>query len=229
MAATPPPGRPEQASAIVVCSEPGCRPGPGQWGGAGGGHPQRLPLVSRPVGKVPVGSPPTVLFQGLLSYPPNIDAARWLAGEVGPRCGPSVPGVAVRLVGEHGPELWTWTTRRASSVVGRVPDMTAELARADLVAVPIRYGSGTRVKIIEAFAHRVPVVSTTVGAEGIGAADGVHLLMGDDPGAWPGPVPDCCRIPSSGTGSRRRPTPSSSETSVHRCHRGAHRRAWRGR
>jgi glycosyltransferase involved in cell wall biosynthesis len=67
-------------------------------------------------------------------------------------------------------------------VVGRVPDITSELARADLVAVPLRYGSGTRVKIIEAFAHRIPVVSTSLGAEGLGTADGVHLLIGDDPG-----------------------------------------------
>ena len=47
--------------------------------------------------------------------------------------------------------------------------------------MPIRFGSGTRVKIIEAFAHRVPVVSTTLGAEGLGAVDGEHLLIGDDP------------------------------------------------
>jgi glycosyltransferase involved in cell wall biosynthesis len=45
--------------------------------------------------------------------------------------------------------------------------------------VPVRYGSGTRVKILEAFSHRIPVVSTTMGAEGIGAVDGVHLLIGD--------------------------------------------------
>jgi glycosyltransferase involved in cell wall biosynthesis len=58
--------------------------------------------------------------------------------------------------------------------------MAAELARADLVVVPVRYGSGTRVKILEAFANRIPVVSTSVGAEGIGGVDGVHLLIGDD-------------------------------------------------
>ena len=69
--------------------------------------------------------------------------------------------------------------------------MDAELARADLVAVPVRYGSGTRVKILEAFAHRVPVVSTTVGAEGIGGVDGVHLLLGDDAPALAGA---CARL-----------------------------------
>ena len=65
------------------------------------------------------------------------------------------------------------------TVVGRVASMVPELARADLVAVPIRYGSGTRVKILEAFAHRLPVVSTTLGAEGLGLQGDRHLLIAD--------------------------------------------------
>ena len=52
-----------------------------------------------------VGTPPTLLFQGLLRYPPNIDAARWLAGEVGPALRAQVPDVEIRLVGDHPPEL----------------------------------------------------------------------------------------------------------------------------
>ena len=83
-------------------------------------------------------------------------------------------------MGEHGPELEDLHDPPRVSVVGRVPDMAAELAGVDLVVVPVRYGSGTRVKILEAFAQRIPVVSTSVGAEGIGAVDGVHLLVGDD-------------------------------------------------
>jgi glycosyltransferase involved in cell wall biosynthesis len=56
-----------------------------------------------------------------------------------------------------------------------------ELARASVAVVPIRYGSGTRIKILESFAHRVPVVSTTLGAEGLDVEDNVHLLLADDP------------------------------------------------
>jgi glycosyltransferase involved in cell wall biosynthesis len=67
------------------------------------------------------------------------------------------------------------------TVVGQVPEIEDELARADLVVVPLRFGSGTRLKVLEAFAHRVPVVSTTLGAEGLGAEDGVHLLLADRP------------------------------------------------
>jgi len=67
------------------------------------------------------------------------------------------------------------------TVVGEVPSMDEELARASVAVVPVRYGSGTRVKILESFAHRVPVVSTTLGAEGLDVEDGVHLLLADDP------------------------------------------------
>jgi glycosyltransferase involved in cell wall biosynthesis len=62
--------------------------------------------------------------------------------------------------------------------------MEEELARATVAVVPVRYGSGTRVKILESFAHRVPVVSTTLGAEGLDVEDGVHLLIADDPEAF---------------------------------------------
>jgi glycosyltransferase involved in cell wall biosynthesis len=65
--------------------------------------------------------------------------------------------------------------------VGQVPSMEEELARATVVAVPVRYGSGTRVKILESFAHRVPVVSSSLGAEGLDVEDGVHVLLADDP------------------------------------------------
>ena len=62
--------------------------------------------------------------------------------------------------------------------------MATELGGADMAVIPIRFGSGTRIKIIEAFAHRVPVVSTTIGAEGLDALDGVHLLLADEPEAF---------------------------------------------
>ena len=65
------------------------------------------------------------------------------------------------------------------TLVGHVPDMATELALADLVVVPLRFGSGTRLKVLEAFAQRVPVVSTTLGAEGLGVVDGQHLLTAD--------------------------------------------------
>jgi glycosyltransferase involved in cell wall biosynthesis len=169
-----------EASAVVVCSDLDAERARASGVVRVAVVPNGYRSVDHPLGRLPVGAPPTVLFQGLLRYPPNIEAARWLAHDVAPRLRTTVPDLAVRLVGEHGPELMDLDDRPRVSVVGRVPEMTTELARADVVVVPVRFGSGTRVKILEAFAHRIPVVSTTVGAEGIGAVDGVHLLVGDD-------------------------------------------------
>jgi glycosyltransferase involved in cell wall biosynthesis len=129
---------------------------------------------------VAVGSFPTVLFHGTLRYPPNADAARFLAREVGPRLRTLIEDVRIRLVGITSPALNRLHDPPRLIVVDHVPDISTELARADVVVVPVRFGSGTRVKILEAFSHRIPVVSTTIGAEGLGARDGVHLLIADD-------------------------------------------------
>lgn len=133
----------------------------------------------RPLGRLEVNAPPTLLFQGVLHYGPNADAARWLVDSIGPRLRHLVPDAEIRLVGAPNPPIRRLADPPRVHVVGWVPEMAPELARADVVVVPLRYGSGTRVKALEAFAHRIPVVSTTLGAEGLGAIDGRHLLLAD--------------------------------------------------
>jgi glycosyltransferase involved in cell wall biosynthesis len=169
----------ERVSAVAVCSE--LDAGRARANGVTGVAvvPNGYPAVEQPVGRSAVGEPPTLLFQGLLRYPPNIAAARFLADEIAPVLRALVPDASVRLVGDHHDDLSALDDPPRVSVVGRVPDITTELARADVVIVPLLSGSGTRVKILEAFAHRIPVVSTTLGAEGLGVRDGVHLLIAD--------------------------------------------------
>ena len=135
------------------------------------------------LGKTEVGESPTVMFQGTLRYPPNADAARFLESDIAPRLAELLAErpLRVRLVGITPESLATEVANPPLvTVVGPVPDMADELARADLVVVPLRFGSGTRIKILEAFAHRIPVVSTSFGAEGLDLKDGVHLLIADD-------------------------------------------------
>jgi glycosyltransferase involved in cell wall biosynthesis len=141
----------------------------------------RAPTTPR--GHLEPGTVPTVLLQGTLRYPPNADAARFLSTEIAPLLRARVPAVQIRLAGTppvhpfgFDPEIVT--------VVGRVDDMGDELAKADLVAVPLRFGSGTRIKILEAFAHRVPVVTTSLGAEGLELRDGIHVLIADGAGEF---------------------------------------------
>ncbi len=145
--------------------------------------PNGYRLVAEPLGKVAVGSPPTILFQGTLRYPPNADAARYLIEDVQPAIARVLPDTVVRLVGVATPAIAALGDRPGVTVVGQVPDIDTELARADVVLVPIRFGSGTRLKILEAFAHRIPVVSTSLGAEGLDAVDEHHLLIADTPNA----------------------------------------------
>ena len=143
--------------------------------------PNGYPLPDRPAGRSTVSSPPVVVFQGTLRYPPNADAARYLVEEIGPRLRSLVPDAQIRLVGVAPPALAGLNDPPSVTLTGQVPDMADELSLADIVVIPLRYGSGTRVKILEAFAHRVPVVSTTVGAEGLEVRPGTHLLVADDP------------------------------------------------
>jgi glycosyltransferase involved in cell wall biosynthesis len=143
--------------------------------------PNTYPRPRCPAGDPAAERPPVVLLQGSLGYPPNIDAAHWLATAIAPRIRSQIPGLEVRLVGRPATSIEKLHAPGVVTVVGEVPSMSSELARASVAVVPIRYGGGTRVKILESFAHRVPVVSTTLGAEGLDVEDGVHLLLADDP------------------------------------------------
>ena len=146
--------------------------------------PNTYPRPQSPIGDPAAEKPPVLLFQGNLGYPPNIDAAQWLATEIAPLIRASEPATELRLVGRPGANVSQLHRPGVLTVVGEVPTMDNELARAVVAVVPIRYGSGTRIKILESFAHRIPVVSTTLGAEGLEVEDDVHLLLADEPAAF---------------------------------------------
>jgi glycosyltransferase involved in cell wall biosynthesis len=134
-----------------------------------------------PAGRSIVGDPPTLSLVGTLHYPPNADAARFMVCRILPEIHRMVPRAQLRLVGRPDPGTAGLADVPGVVATGRVDDVTTELARADVIVVPIRYGSGTRIKILEGFAHRIPVVSTTIGAEGLDVAHGSQLLIADDP------------------------------------------------
>ena len=135
----------------------------------------------RSLGRQEMAASPTILFQGSLHYGPNIDAVDWLIDDVAPYLWEQLPGAQIRLVGTTSPGVVDRHRPPSVVIAGRVPDIGPELARADIAVVPLRIGSGTRLKILESFAHRIPVVSTTVGADGLDVEDGVHLLLADRP------------------------------------------------
>jgi glycosyltransferase involved in cell wall biosynthesis len=127
----------------------------------------------------------TCLFLGRYTYTPNIDAAAFLLGEIWPRIRSAVPDARLLIVGER-PEAIPRPDALASGVefLGFVPDLDRLYARAQVVCAPIRSGSGTRIKIIEAAAYGKPVVATHLGAEGLAFRDGSELLLRDEPAAF---------------------------------------------
>lgn len=143
--------------------------------------PNSYPAPAQAAGRTAVGSPPVCLLVGQLGYGPNTDGAEFFAREVLPRLRRRHPDVRLRLVGRVNDRIEALASLPGVEVAGFVPDVEVELARADLAVVPLRFGSGTRVKILEAFAHGIPVVSTAAGAEGLDVVPGRDLLLADDP------------------------------------------------
>lgn len=130
-------------------------------------------------------NPPTVVFTGVMGYPPNADAAAHFIRDVMPLLRPMVPGVRFLAVGKDPPESLIQLGREHAdvTVTGSVPDVRAHVWGSSVFAVPIRMGAGTRLKILEAFAMGIPAVSTSLGAEGIEYRDGSDILIADDPAA----------------------------------------------
>lgn len=178
-----------QADTLIVCSELDRS----RLGAAGNVSvvPNGYPRPARRL-PPPADGPPTVVFVATYFYAPNVDAATFAATEVLPELRRRVPGARLRLVGRGGYEaLGALAGLDGVDVVGAVPDPAAELARAHAVLAPIRYGGGTRIKILEAFAYGVPVVSTPLGCEGLDVEPGVHLVVGDDAAGLAG---GCARV-----------------------------------
>jgi glycosyltransferase involved in cell wall biosynthesis len=126
----------------------------------------------------------TLLFVGALGYPPNADAVRWFVHEVLGHVRLAAPHVVLRVVGGGEAALDGLRGIDGVEILGRVDDLQAELDAATVAVVPIRSGSGTRLKVLEALANRLPIVATHLGAEGIDVVDGVHLLLADDAPAF---------------------------------------------
>lgn len=122
-----------------------------------------------------------VLFVGALNYEPNRDGLKFFVGRVWPHVRRELGGLArLHIVGRHPmADVLALDGRDGIDVIGPAPVMAPEYARADICVAPIRFGSGTRIKILESFAQFRPVVSTSQGAAGIDATDGEEIIIAD--------------------------------------------------
>jgi glycosyltransferase involved in cell wall biosynthesis len=132
--------------------------------------------------------PDTVVFNGVLDYRPNLDAAQHLVDEVWPIVRRRRPQARLLIVG-RGDEAERERLRRPGvELTGEVPDVRPYLAGAAVVIVPIRMGGGTRLKVVEALSMARPMVSTTLGCEGVNVRHGEHLLVADGADEFAGAV-----------------------------------------
>ena len=128
---------------------------------------------------------PTIVFVGTMDYRPNVDAVAWFVKQVFPSIVRRVPAARLLLVGHDSRQRLRGLIDGDRIVAtGSVPDVAPLVAASTVSIAPIRVGSGTRVKILEALALAVPVVSTTLGAEGLDLVPGREIVLADEPEAF---------------------------------------------
>ncbi len=126
--------------------------------------------------------PAHLIYIGSMDWYPNEDAVGFFADEVLPRIQERVPDVRFSIVGGNpSARVQKLAERKGVVVTGRVPEIKPYFAEATVFVVPLRIGSGTRLKILEALAMGKAIVSTSVGAEGLDLKDGEEIFIADEP------------------------------------------------
>jgi glycosyltransferase involved in cell wall biosynthesis len=145
-------------------------------------YPNSLPWVEAPH----CAEYPRVVFSANFEYHPNIDAVEFLVNAIWPELRKLHPELRLRLVGRGDRFIRHLLPVEDTSieVTGPVEDARAEIAQAQIVVAPLRAGSGTRIKILEAWAAARCVVATPLAAEGLAARDGVNIALESDPGRF---------------------------------------------
>jgi polysaccharide biosynthesis protein PslH len=143
----------------------------------------RLPSFLAAPAATTAAQAPVLLFVGSLDYFPNVEGIIWLTREVMPLLRSNLPqGVRLQVVGRNPDRrLHDLAKQGAFELHADVAEVLPFYEQAHVIVAPIHAGSGTRIKILEAFGTCRPVVSTTLGAEGLDASPGVQLLIADTP------------------------------------------------
>lgn len=147
------------------------------------------PVISLPTGLV-LSNYPALLrsalntqrlgFLGSMDWQPNQEAVRWFVQAIWPKLQSEFPDTSVTFAGKNFPRNLLQLAKNRLVMQGEVADATAFLQEHPVFIVPMRSGSGIRIKLLEAMALGLPIISTSIGAEGLPVEDGKHLLLADD-------------------------------------------------
>ena len=126
----------------------------------------------------------TVAFLGTLDYAPNRDAALYAAREVLPLLRDNDPEVELVVIGECDEELSAMLALSGARVTGYVEELGTALEGVSAMLIPVRSGSGSSIKIIDALARGIPVIASSFGVRGLGLQPDVHFLLANEPDAY---------------------------------------------
>jgi polysaccharide biosynthesis protein PslH len=138
------------------------------------------------------------VFIGHLGYAPNVDGLNWFVREIWPVIRAAVPDAQLDIGGRPGPHTAAWGQQPGVRICGFVEDVRKFSRNASVAVVPIRRGGGTRIKILEAWAMGLPVVTTTVGCEGLGDVDDQTVCIADAPSQFAARCADLMLNPEKG-------------------------------
>jgi glycosyltransferase involved in cell wall biosynthesis len=131
---------------------------------------------------VPDAASRTALFLGNYEYAPNLDAVEWALTEIWPRVWQMAPDLRFRVCGHGLPEAWRQRfTDPRIEFQGYVPDLTEVQGRSAAFLAPLRAGGGSKLKVLEAMAASLPLVTTPEGLTGLGVQAGVHARVASEP------------------------------------------------
>lgn len=155
-------------------------------------YPNALPLIVPP----PRSDRAEIVFSGNLEYAPNIQAVRFFHRAVWPALQSRWPGLKWKILSRNPGAFRDLPAQDPQiEITGFVKDAVAVIAQSQVAVVPLFAGSGTRIKILEAWAAGTPVVSTTIGAEGLEFHDREHLILADDADSFTAAVSELLALP----------------------------------
>jgi glycosyltransferase involved in cell wall biosynthesis len=132
----------------------------------------------------PLAGRKNLLFVGHYAHSPNEDAVGYFVREILPLIRQDIPGVVFYMVGSNITDKVKSLANENVVAVGYVPDLTPHLDGCRVFVAPLRYGAGIKGKIAQSMSFGLPVVTTSIGAEGMGLIDGEHVLIADSPDAF---------------------------------------------